>query len=363
MDSPPSQHTWGRSTTSLSSSLSKSNSDSIQSLSSILNNPHAADAASWAGWWSSSSSAVAVAVPEFAIIPASKAASDVSRSDFLPYLSPISDAFHRFEDIRNHASNEQINASADAATNSTGSGGGGQGEALVACLREVPALYFKEDFRLEDGATFRAACPFANVAENLALQEKLSHYLDVVELHLVKEISLRSSSFFEAQGQLQDLDAKILQGCEQIRHLKDTIRLLDADLVHDARRIQELNGTRTNLLALLQKLRLIFYVNQALSALKLDGDELSGLHCFRHLRDHVIGFIESINSILSAEFIRASLNDAAEKDVIILSKAKARASLPMNGKDDEVKLEEEETNHFKDSLLPTVIGLLRTVSN
>lgn len=43
-------------------------------------------------------------------------------------------------------------------------------------------------------------------------------------------------------------------------------------------------------------------------------------------------------SILSAEFIRASLNDAAEKDVIILSKAKARASLPMNGKDDEVRL-------------------------
>jgi hypothetical protein len=32
--------------------------------------------------------------------------------------------------------------------------------------------------------------------------------------------------------------------------------------------------------------------------------------------------------------IRASLHDAAESDVIILSKAKARASLPMNGKDD-----------------------------
>lgn len=71
------------------------------------------------------------------------------------------------------------------------------------------------------------------------------------------------------------------------------------------------------------------------------------------------GFIESINSILSAEFIRASLHDAAESDVIILSKAKSRASLLMNGKDDEAKLEEETTN-FKDSLLPTVIGLLRT---
>ncbi|XP_027339653.1 vacuolar protein sorting-associated protein 54, chloroplastic isoform X2 [Abrus precatorius] len=364
MDSPPSQQSWGRSHTS---SSSKSNSDAIQSLSSILNNPHSSDATSWVGWWSSST---AVAPPEFAPIASAKAASDISRSDFQTYLSPISEPYHRFEDIRNHATKEINDIVPD-----------GQGEALVACLREVPSLYFKEDFRLEDGATFRAACPFSNVSENLMLQEKLSHYLDVVELHLVKEISLRSSSFFEAQGQLQDLNAKILHGCTQIRHLKDTIRLLDADLVHSARQIQELNGTRTNLLALLQKLRLIFYVNQALSALKLlvaaadcagaldvtddlqhllDGDELTGLHCFRHLRDHVIGFIESINSILSAEFIRASLHDAAETDVIILSKAKARASLPMNGKDDEVKLEEEETNNFKDGLLPTVIGLLRT---
>lgn len=212
------------------------------------------------------------------------------------------------------------------------------------------------------------------------MQEKLSQYLDVVELHLVKEISLRSSSFFEAQGELQDLNGKIVEGCARIRELKDTVRLIDSDLVESARQIQLLNGTRTNLLALQQKLRLILYVNQALSALKLlvasadcagaldvtddlqhllDGDELTGLHCFRHLRDHVTGFIESINSILSAEFIRASLHDAAESDVIILSKAKSRASLLMNGKDDEVKLEEETTN-FKDSLLPTVIGLLRT---
>lgn len=212
------------------------------------------------------------------------------------------------------------------------------------------------------------------------MQEKLSQYLDVVELHLVKEISLRSSSFFEAQGELQDLNGKIVEGCTRIRELKDTVRLIDSDLVESARQIQLLNGTRTNLLALQQKLRLILYVNQALSALKLlvasadcagaldvtddlqhllDGDELTGLHCFRHLRDHVTGFIESINSILSAEFIRASLHDAAESDVIILSKAKSRASLLMNGKDDEAKLEEETTN-FKDSLLPTVIGLLRT---
>lgn len=358
-----------------SSSLARSISDgSSQSLASILNNPHIGKSgvyssdSSWVGWWSSSTS---VNIPEFAPLVSTKAVSDVTRSDFQSYLAPISEPYGRFEDIRNHTSKENIDLESI----------GGQGEALVACLREVPALYFKEDFALEDGGTFRGACPFSTMSENLMLQEKLSHYLDVVELHLVKEISLRSNSFFEAQGQLEDLNVKIVEGCSRIRELKETIRLLDADLVDSARQIQELNGTRSNLLALQEKLRLILYVNQALSALKLlvasadcagalditddlqhllDGDELTGLHCFRHLRDHVAASIDSINRILSAEFMRASIHDSGDMDAVILSKAKARASIPANGKDDEVKLDEEETSIFRDRLLPLIIGLLRT---
>ncbi|WRX27769.1 Vacuolar protein sorting-associated protein 54 [Theobroma cacao] len=334
-----------------------------QSLSSILNNPHAARLeASWVGWWS-------VSPPEFAPLISTKASSDLTRSDFQSYVSSVSDSYHRFEDIRNHSTKEQT-LDVDNI-----------GEALVACLREVPALYFKEDFALEDGPTFRAACPFTDVSENIVLQEKLSHYLDVVELHLVKEISLRSNSFFEAQGQLQDLNVKIVEGCSRIRELKETIRLLDTDLVDSARQIQELNANRTNLFALQHKLKLILSVNQALSALKLlvasaecagaldviddlqhllDGDELTGLHCFRHLRDHVVASIDSINSILSAEFMRASIHDTGDADAVILLKAKARASISLNGKDVEVKLDEEETSNFRDRLLPLIIGLLRT---
>ncbi|XP_022926602.1 vacuolar protein sorting-associated protein 54, chloroplastic-like [Cucurbita moschata] len=385
MDSQPSQS--GRSPTEYSSLLSrettlgrttsssspKSNPDaSSQSLSSILNNPHAGKSdASWVGWWSSSST---VTPPEFIPLTSSTASSEVTRFDFNNYTALISDSYNRFEDIRNHSSKE--NGGLDSI--------GGQGEALVACLREVPALYFKEDFALEDGATFRAACPFLNVSQNLVLQEKLSHYLDVVELHLVKEISLRSNSFFEAQGQLQDLNVKIVEGCSRLRQLKETIRLLDVDLVDSARQIQEQNATRNNLLALQQKLKLILYVNQAISALKLlvasadcagaldvtddllhllEGDELAGLHCFRHLRDHVAASLESITSILSAEFMRASIHDAGDVDLVIISETKASISNLMNGKD-EVKLtcilDEEETSNFRDRLLPIIIGLLRT---
>ncbi|KAM1752806.1 hypothetical protein ACFX11_010738 [Malus domestica] len=353
-----------------SRSNSISDPNTSQSLASILNNPNASDASSWVGWWSSSAS---VSPPEFAPLVPKSASDSVTRSDFQPYLASVSDHYNRFADILNHVKKEKSDVDSI----------GGQGEALVACLREVPALYFKEDFALEDGATFRSACPFTNVSENLVLQEKLSHYLDVVELHLVKEISLRSNSFFEAQGQLQDLNVKIVEGCSRIRELKETILLLDVDLVDCARQIHDLNETRSNLLALQQKLRLILYVNQALSALKLlvasadcagaldvtddlqhllDGDELTGLHCFHHLRDRVAASIESINSILSAEFMRASIHDARDTDVIIISRVKARASSLMNGEgeDGEIKLDDEETSNFQDRLLPVIIGLLRT---
>ncbi|KAJ6293412.1 hypothetical protein OIU78_025401 [Salix suchowensis] len=384
MDSLPSFNSYSNSNSPLKKSLSDTT--NIQNLSSILNNPHtfkSTDPSAWIGWWASSTT---LAPPDFSPILPKQPPPDISRSDFLPYLSSVSDIYSRFEDIKNHTKNNDLDGEsntdlADGESNSD-LATVGQGEALVACLREVPALYFKEDFALEDGPTFHAACPFSNAAENLMLQEKLSQYLDVVELHLVKEISLRSNSFFEAQGQLEDLNGKIVEGCERIRELKETIKVLDKDLVDSAREIHELNVSRGDLVSLQNKLRLILYVNQALSTLKLlvasadcagaldvtddlqqfvDGDELTGLHCFRHLRDHVAAAIESINSILSAEFMRASIHGAGDKDLLLLSKAKARDSMYMNGIDvEQVKLDDEEASNFRDHLLPLIVGLLRT---
>ncbi|KAJ0970305.1 hypothetical protein J5N97_023182 [Dioscorea zingiberensis] len=338
----------------------------VHSLSSILNNPHAARSdASWSLW--GPSAAAAEPAPPPSIPPDS-----VSRSDFLPYLSAISEPFSRFQDVRNHASTE---SSAAALIR-------GPGQALVACLREVPSLFFKEDFALEEGETFRAACPFSpSPHENAALQERLTQYLDVVEMHLVKEISLRSDSFFEAQGQLQGLNGEIDEACVRIRELKETIRILTVDLVDSARQVQELNAARGNLVTLKQKLTVIMYVNQALSALKLlvaaadcagaldvtddlqhlvDTDELAGLHCFRHLREQLATSLDSVNSILSAEFLRAAVYNAKAVRSIILSKIKAKTANSINGLEDEVILDDDESSILRDRLLPLIIGLLRT---
>lgn len=241
----------------------------------------------------------------------------------------------------------------------------------------MPALFFKEDFALEDGPTFQAACPL----DDDALQERLGQHLDVVEAHLVREIALRSESFYEAQGRLRGLDGEIVTAVGRIRELREVVRVLTGDLVGAARQVQELNATRGNLVALQQKLTVILYVSQALAALKLlvaaadcagaldviddlqnllDTDELSGLYCFRHIRDQLGTSLDSVNSILSAEFVHAAVPDGKAVDAMILSKVKRKASNPLNGTDHEGIIEEEESFILRDRLLPLIICLLRT---
>jgi hypothetical protein len=93
--------------------------------------------------------------------------------------------------------------------------------------------------------------------------------LDLVEVHLVREISARSDSFFEALDQLEDLNRRIVGACDQIGELQGTVRLLDSDIVDSARHLQGLEMRRDDMLELHQKLKLLAYVNQAMSTLRL----------------------------------------------------------------------------------------------
>lgn len=318
---------------------------------------------------------------------------EVSMADFEPYLSKHSASCNRFIDVREHATWEQssVGEVIGGPVGGVESETRGQGEGLLACLREIPPLYFDEDFALENGATFHAACPFTTIQANMMLQEKLSHYLDLVEIHLVKEISSRSDSFFEALGELEDLNARIVEACDQIRELQSTVGLLDTDLVDAALTIQQANMRRNNLLALHHKLKLLSYVNHALSTLRLlvasadcaaaldviddmrqllESDELVGLHCFRHLGDQLMQAAESVNSMLMADFVREAIHDTFDLEPShIMAAFHSRKKLEyMHAKDivaaevnrAESLGEEEVKNGLREQLLPIIIGLLRT---
>ncbi|XP_024532479.1 vacuolar protein sorting-associated protein 54, chloroplastic isoform X2 [Selaginella moellendorffii] len=366
--------THGRFSSRLTPEFDPSTYSAGQSLASILNNPHHSGSdSSWSSWIFSAdpSSSIDAAAP-----PASK--SLLPEADFRAYVESISEPYSRFVDVQEHFFLEEDGPS--TSSSSSGEMGLKGGEGLAACLREIPNMFFDEDFALERGSTFQAACPFSTIPQNIMLQERLTQYLDVVEVHLVKEISARSESFFEAQKQLEDLNERMLEACQQMKELKSTVRLLENDLVGSATQVHTLSRQRENVLALHDKLKLMTYVNQAVSALRilvatadcggaldvidelqqlLVSDELAGMHCFRHLGDQLAASTDSVNNMLAADFVRIAIHNSKDLDSSVII-----SSLNMKDKlysmSVEVQVNEEEETNLRELLVPFVIGLLRT---
>lgn len=115
-------------------------------------------------------------------------------------------------------------------------------------LSTIPSVYFDESFHLENPRTFdivseRAeilrpppGTPQANGAPrkplttNAILQEKLSWYMDTVEVHLINGISSASSGFFAALGSLKELQAEAEQSVAKIQALREDLRRLDREV-------------------------------------------------------------------------------------------------------------------------------------
>lgn len=105
-------------------------------------------------------------------------------------------------------------------------------------LQVVPSVYFESSFNLGDTKTFAMVTESyegddhdeldpAAIAYSLPLLEKLSHYADVVEQHLVREISLRSSSFFAALTNLHDLQTESQTCLDQVGRLRGMLKEVD----------------------------------------------------------------------------------------------------------------------------------------
>jgi vacuolar protein sorting-associated protein 54 len=123
-------------------------------------------------------------------------------------------------------------------------------------LSTIPNVYFDEDFHLENPRTFdvvseraeivrpppgtpiveqRAANgtplpPRKSLATNAILQEKLSWYMDTVEVHLINNISTASSGFFTALGSLKELQTEAEESVAKIQGLREDLRRLDKEV-------------------------------------------------------------------------------------------------------------------------------------
>ncbi len=104
-------------------------------------------------------------------------------------------------------------------------------------LETVPSVFFGREFNLGDPRTFNAVTEQvegeeetsdpSSLSHSLPLLEKLSHYADTIEQHLIREISVRSTSFFAALANLQDLQTESEQCLDRISHLRGLLKDVD----------------------------------------------------------------------------------------------------------------------------------------
>lgn len=120
-------------------------------------------------------------------------------------------------------------------------------------LSVIPSIYHDEDFHLENPRTFHVVTERSDIippdltiqkvsdenvrqprkvlATNAILQEKLSWYMDVAEVHLIDFVSTASVTFLSALNSLRELHSEAAELVEQISSLRKDLGLLNDGMV------------------------------------------------------------------------------------------------------------------------------------
>lgn len=144
-----------------------------------------------------------------------------------------------------------------------------RGQAQAHSLTTVPNVYFEPDFHLENPRTFDIVSERSEIvrpqpgvngsvitpgsggrkalATNAILQEKLSWYMDTVELHLISSISTASASFFAALGALQELHLEASDSVAKIQTLRRDLAKLDKDMAIGGLKVAAMRRRRANM--------------------------------------------------------------------------------------------------------------------
>ena len=140
-------------------------------------------------------------------------------------------------------------------------------------LSTIPSVYFDEDFHLENPRTFDVVSEHAEIvrpppgsqsaapkqangaahpprralATNAILQEKISWYMDTVEIHLISNISSASTGFFAALGSLKELQTEAEESVARIQGLREDLRRLDQEVAVAGLEVAAKRRRRANL--------------------------------------------------------------------------------------------------------------------
>ncbi|KAI3643121.1 hypothetical protein MP228_012676 [Amoeboaphelidium protococcarum] len=180
-------------------------------------------------------------------------------------------------------------------------------------ISTIPSIFFQEDFNLQDPRTFDAVTEFANVTSvnvaiqssqstesdssykshgksaqdkttNAVQQEKLSHYLDTVEVHLVAEISLRSLEFFSALSNIKTLQQTTVECLGRLRQLRSYLKVLSDRQAKEALQVVQKRKLRNTVNQVYDAICLIDNVRKTQTTIQIllnHGDYVGALDVIR----------------------------------------------------------------------------------
>lgn len=206
-------------------------------------------------------------------------------------------------------------------------------------LANIPKIFLVPNLDLSQKDNFDAVFPFAKdglltedcniVLHVKQMQEKLSHYLDVVEVRIAEQVASKSQAFFHAMTSHDVLMEQLTQTITVLKALRKNIHQVDKHLVKNSLEILRLERARSNRLLVQEKLKLMATVHQSqpmiqlllstpdyVAALDLISttqeillQELNGIHSFRHLSSQLTEMEKLVDKMLSTEFQRYATAD------------------------------------------------------
>ncbi|XP_068583915.1 vacuolar protein sorting-associated protein 54 isoform X2 [Cebidichthys violaceus] len=271
---------------------------------------------------------------------------NITREHFGPYLREMAQRERIHERCKTICPNkDDVDAVSSVATNNDKS---------RAELEQVPKIFMKPEFALEDPATFNSVLPWSHfnsaggkssrdVASSKLLQEKLSHYLDVVEVSIARQISLRSEAFFHAMSSQHELQDRLQETQRAVAVLRGRTAAIDRIMCQGPLRALRTALTRNNCVKLHNKLKLMAAVHQTqptvqlllstsefVGALELISttkevlqQELQGIHSFRHLGSQLCELEKLIDKMMVEDFsmyARSDLNRVLKDEPLVLEK-------------------------------------------
>ncbi|VDI22077.1 vacuolar protein sorting-associated protein 54 [Mytilus galloprovincialis] len=264
---------------------------------------------------------------EHSHIPKSTYIPDISRKYFEKYKNRISKRYKKY--IRSTSNSDSVSGETYLH----------QLEKSRSELQEIPKLYLLQNFDLEHTDTFNSVFPWSMIEDSKKsspghqssklLQEKLSHYLDIIEVHIARQISTKSDAFFQAMSSHDKLQEDMMKTCQSIKQLRHKVQQIDEVLAKGSLKVIKLQQARWNHINLYEKLKMMATVHQTQPTIQLLlstnefvgaldlisttqevlSQELPGVHSFRHLGSQLAEMENLIEKMLQEDFAKCISSD------------------------------------------------------